>query len=69
MRSTKSASLLNNNLTLHIIMGLVYTKKNDETNKDDRTVKPEDFARRMMSMKQIRNEENKKELPKTEIQK
>jgi hypothetical protein len=50
-------------------MGLVYTKKNDETNKDDRTVKPEDFARRMMSMKQIRNEENKKELPKTEIQK
>lgn len=50
-------------------MGLVYTKKNDETNKDDRTAKPEDFARRMMSMKQIRNEENKKELPKTEIQK
>ena len=50
-------------------MGLIYTKKNEEAVKDDRTVKPEDFARRVMSMKEIRNEENKKELQKTEITK
>ena len=50
-------------------MGLIYTKKNEEAVKDDRTVKPEDFARRVISMEKIRNEENKKELPRTEINK
>ena len=50
-------------------MGLIYTKKNEEAVKDGRPVKPDDFAQRVMSMKEIRNEETKKELPNTEIKK